>query len=84
MQQTHMQNGSLQMRFAGVLMINKKMAFDKEKVCHQNSSTVHKVATKLNKDIADRIMCASTKISKIWNVRKSLDLMYTSKHIKII
>ena len=59
-----LQNGYLQMYFAGVLRINKKMAFDMEKVCHQNSSTVNKVATKLNKDIADRIMCESTKFSK--------------------
>ena len=48
-----LQNGYLQMHFAGVLRINKKMAFDLEKVCHQNSSSVNKVATKLNKDIAD-------------------------------
>ena len=64
MQQTHLQNGYFQMRFAGVLRINKKMAFDMEKVCHQNSSSVHKVATKLNKNIADRIMRESTKFPK--------------------
>ena len=66
-----LQDGYLQMHFTGVLRINKKMAFDLEKVCHQNSSSVNKVATKLNKDIADRIMCESTKISKIRNLRKS-------------
>ena len=60
----NLQNGYLQMHFAGVLRVNKKIAFDIEKVCHQNSSTVNKVATKLNKDIGDRIMCESTKFSK--------------------
>ena len=52
------------MHFAGVLRIKTKMAFDMEKVCRQNSPTVNKVATKLNKDIGDRIMCESTKFSK--------------------
>ena len=59
-----MQNGYFQMYFAGILRINKKMAFNMEKVCHQNSSTVNKVATKLNKDIGDRIMYESTKFPK--------------------
>ena len=41
----HLQNGYLQIHFAGAMRINKKMAFDMEKVCHQNSSTGNKVAT---------------------------------------
>ena len=48
-----LQNGYLQMHFTGVLRIYKKIAFDMEKVCHQNSSTVNKVATKLNKNIGE-------------------------------
>ena len=48
-----LQNGYLQMHFTGVLRINKKIAFDMEKVCHQNTSTVNKVATKLNKNIGE-------------------------------
>ena len=59
-----LQNGYLQMHFKGVLRINKKMTFDMEKVCHQNSSTVNKVAAKLNKNIGDRIMCENSKFPK--------------------
>ena len=59
-----MQNGYLQMHFTGNLSINKKIAFDIEKVCHQNSLTVNKVATKLNKNICDRIMCENSKFPK--------------------